>query len=76
VRHEFVQAFVDALQPVFVVGAGVTALAFLLSLLLREVPLRATAHADASLAANEAIAGASGSEAVVPAAEELAPARR
>jgi EmrB/QacA subfamily drug resistance transporter len=75
VRHEFVQAFVDALQPVFLVGAGVTALAFLLSLLLREVPLRATAHADASLAANEAIAGASGSEAVVP-AEQLAPARR
>jgi hypothetical protein len=75
VRHEFVQAFVDALQPVFLVGAGVTALAFLLSLLLREVPLRATAHADAGLAANEAIAGASGSEAVVP-AEQLAPARR
>jgi EmrB/QacA subfamily drug resistance transporter len=77
VRHEFVQAFVDALQPVFLVGAGVTALAFLLSLLLREVPLRATAHAGASLAANEAIAGASGAEAVVPTVpEELAPARR
>jgi hypothetical protein len=75
-RDAFVQAFVDALQPVFLVGAGVTALAFVLSLLLREVPLRATAHADAGLAANEAIAGGSGAEAVVPTAEELAPARR
>jgi EmrB/QacA subfamily drug resistance transporter len=42
VRHDFLLAFVDALQPVFLVGAGLTAVAFLLSWLLREVPLRAT----------------------------------
>jgi EmrB/QacA subfamily drug resistance transporter len=76
VRHDFVQAFVEALQPVFLVGAGVSVLAFVLALLLREVPLRATTHADAGLAASEAIAGCSGSEAVVPTTEELAPARR
>jgi EmrB/QacA subfamily drug resistance transporter len=42
VRHEFLLAFVDALQPVFLVGAGLTAVAFLLSLCLKEKPLRAT----------------------------------
>jgi MFS family permease len=42
VRGDFVLAFVDALQPVFLVGAGVTALAFVLACLLKEIPLRAT----------------------------------
>jgi len=46
VRHEFLLAFVDALQPVFLVGAGITVVAFALSLALREVPLRATMHAE------------------------------
>ena len=49
VRHEFLLAFVDALQPVFLVGAGFTAVAFVLSLMLREVPLRkTTATAEAA----------------------------
>jgi EmrB/QacA subfamily drug resistance transporter len=43
VRDDFLLAFVHALQPVFLVGAGLTAMAFALSWLLREVPLRATA---------------------------------
>jgi MFS family permease len=47
VRHEFLLAFVDALQPVFLVGAGFTAVAFVLSLMLREVPLRKTTAATA-----------------------------
>jgi EmrB/QacA subfamily drug resistance transporter len=42
VRHDFLLAFVNALQPVFLVGAGLTSVAFLLSLALREVPLRTT----------------------------------
>jgi hypothetical protein len=67
VRHDFLLAFVDALQPVFVVGAGLTAVAFALSLLLREVPLRTTTHPAADLAAEEAAAGATGSEAIVAA---------
>ncbi|MEA2471518.1 MAG: hypothetical protein QOE38_2517, partial [Thermoleophilaceae bacterium] len=57
VRHDFLTAFVNALQPVFLVGAGLTALTFVLALLLKEVPLRATVHDTAELAATEAVAG-------------------
>jgi hypothetical protein len=73
VRREFVLAFVNALRPVFLVGAGVTAVAFLLSLLLREVPLRATP--GAGLAAGEAIAGAGGPDSIVVADEAVAHAQ-
>ena len=45
IRAEFLHAFVDALQPVFMVGAAVTLVAFVLSWLLKEVPLRSTTHA-------------------------------
>ncbi len=38
VRHDFLLAFVDALQPVFLVGAGLTAVAFVLSLALQGGP--------------------------------------
>ena len=44
-RHDFLLAFVDALQPVFIVGAVVTAVAFVLAWLLKEVPLRGTTQA-------------------------------
>jgi hypothetical protein len=44
-RHDFLLAFVDALQPVFIVGAAVTLIAFVLACLLKEVPLRGTLHA-------------------------------
>jgi EmrB/QacA subfamily drug resistance transporter len=64
VRHDFLLVFVDALQPVFLVGAGLTAATFALSWLLKEVPLRAATHANAAasppgaeLAAQAAIAG-------------------
>jgi MFS family permease len=67
VRHEFLLAFVHALQPVFLVGAALTAVTFLLSLLLREVPLRATAYSAADLATGEAAAGGSGAEAIAAA---------
>jgi EmrB/QacA subfamily drug resistance transporter len=65
VRHDVLLAFVNALQPVFLVGAGLTALTFVLALLLREVPLRTTMHADAELASSEAVSGATGAEAIV-----------
>jgi EmrB/QacA subfamily drug resistance transporter len=61
VRGDFVVAFVDALQPVFLVGAGVAALTFVLACLLREVPLRATlddAVEDLGVAGRQAIPGA------------------
>ena len=44
-RHEFLLAFVDALQPVFLVGAGLAAVTFVLALMLKEVPLRTTTNA-------------------------------
>jgi hypothetical protein len=65
VRHDFLLAFVNALQPVFLVGAGVAAVTFVLALLLKEVPLRATMHDPAELAADEAAAGGTGAEAII-----------
>ena len=65
VRHDFLVAFVHALQPVFLVGAGLTVVAFALALLLREVPLRDTMQDAAGLGVEEAAAGATGSEAVI-----------
>jgi EmrB/QacA subfamily drug resistance transporter len=46
VRHEYLLAFVDSLQPVFLLGAVLAAVAFVLSWLLKEVPLRDTLQAD------------------------------
>ena len=63
-RHGFLVAFVHALSPVFLVGAAVTGVAFVLALALREVPLRDTlGPADAQAA--EVAAGGSGAEALV-----------
>jgi EmrB/QacA subfamily drug resistance transporter len=45
IRHDFLLAFVNALQPVFMVGAAVTLVAFVLAWLLKEVPLRGATHA-------------------------------
>jgi hypothetical protein len=44
IRDDFLHAFVDALQPVFVVGAAVTLIAFVLACALKEVPLRGSTH--------------------------------
>ncbi len=67
VRHDFLLAFVDALQPVFLAGAALAAVSFALAWMLDEVPLRATLHETADLAAEEAAAGAMGAEAIVAA---------
>jgi DNA-binding MarR family transcriptional regulator len=45
VHHAYVTAVTNALQPVFLLGAGFAVAAFLLSWWLREVPLRTTAQA-------------------------------
>jgi EmrB/QacA subfamily drug resistance transporter len=42
VRHEYLLAFVNSLQPVFLLGAVLATVAFALSWLLKEVPLRDT----------------------------------
>ena len=64
VRHDFLLAFVDALAPVFLVGAALTALTFALSWLLKERPLRTTARAADDLAAEAAVVGATVPEAM------------
>jgi hypothetical protein len=51
VHEPYVAAFVAALQPVFLVAAGVALVAFGISFLLREVPLRETSHAAAQRSA-------------------------
>jgi EmrB/QacA subfamily drug resistance transporter len=45
VRHAFVDAFAVALHPVFLTATGISLLAFALTWLLREVPLRTHARA-------------------------------
>jgi EmrB/QacA subfamily drug resistance transporter len=46
IHAAYVGAFASSLQPVFVVAAGVSLVAFVLSWLLREVPLRKSAAAE------------------------------
>jgi EmrB/QacA subfamily drug resistance transporter len=44
IRDAYLSAVTEALHPLFYAGAAVAAIAFLLTFLLREVPLRATAR--------------------------------
>jgi EmrB/QacA subfamily drug resistance transporter len=46
VKQPFLEAFTAALHPIFLAAAGFAIAAFLLTWLLREVPLRATARAE------------------------------
>jgi len=46
IKEPYISAFAAALQPVFTAAAAVALVAFLLSWLLREIPLRQTAAAD------------------------------
>ena len=64
VRHQFLLAFVDSLQPVFLVGAALAAVAFALAWLLGEVPLRDTLHPDTDPVAQAARAGTTRTEAI------------
>ena len=54
----YLLAFVDALQPVFLVGAALTAVTFVFAWLLKEIPLRATMDDAAPLVVEETLAGA------------------
>jgi EmrB/QacA subfamily drug resistance transporter len=46
IRLPYIEAFTAALHPVFLVASGFAVAAFLLTWLLREVPLRSTASAE------------------------------
>ncbi len=48
-KHAFVEAFAAALHPVFVTAAGISLVAFALTWLLREVPLRTKTHAGSAV---------------------------
>jgi MFS family permease len=65
VHAEFLHAFANALHGVFLWGMGLAVIPFALSWFLREVPLRTSLHAPAELAAEEAVAGGTGAEAIV-----------
>ncbi|HEU5422573.1 MAG TPA: MDR family MFS transporter, partial [Nitrolancea sp.] len=47
-RHDIILAYAHSLSPVFLVAAPVTAVAFVLTWFLREVPLRQTVEAGAT----------------------------
>jgi EmrB/QacA subfamily drug resistance transporter len=55
VHGPYIQSFVDALQPVFLTATAITFVAFLLTWLLREIPLRTTSRpaADAGETAEQ-----------------------
>jgi EmrB/QacA subfamily drug resistance transporter len=46
IKEPYIQSFATALEPVFLVASGFAVAAFLLTWLLRDVPLRATASAE------------------------------
>ncbi|MDX6639368.1 MAG: hypothetical protein QOF12_379, partial [Solirubrobacteraceae bacterium] len=73
VHHQFLEAFAHALHGVFLWGVGFAVVAFALSWLLREVPLRTSTRADAGLAGDAAVVGGTGTEAL---AEPPASVRR
>jgi EmrB/QacA subfamily drug resistance transporter len=56
VHDAYVHAFSAALQPVFIVAAAIAVVAFILTWMLREIPLRKTTAAGAAAAEAEAAA--------------------
>ncbi|MEN3342838.1 MAG: hypothetical protein V7644_2242, partial [Actinomycetota bacterium] len=62
-HHAYAAAIAASLRPVFLAAAGIALCAFLLSWLLREVPLRTTSRA----ATGEELAGAASAETKIPA---------
>ena len=57
VHQPYVQAFVSALQPIFLAAAVISAVAFALTWLLREVPLRTQSGLDLLAADEEEVGG-------------------
>ena len=65
VHSQFLQAFAHALHGVFLWGMVMAIVPFVLSWLLKEVPLRTTLARPAEFAAGQAVGGATGAEAIV-----------
>jgi EmrB/QacA subfamily drug resistance transporter len=68
VHADFLQAFAHALHGVFLFGMALAVVPFLLSWLLKEVPLRTTLRPAADLSSEQAAAAATPDERVVAAA--------
>jgi EmrB/QacA subfamily drug resistance transporter len=75
VHDDFLRAFSHALHGVFLWGMVMALVPFALSWFLKEVPLRTTLERPAELGAEEAAAGATGSEAIVGPAPDAARVR-
>jgi hypothetical protein len=71
VHQPYVAAFAASLRPVFLLSAAVASAAFLLTWLLREIPLRRISFAE--MAADDAAAGAPGQG---PSGDRAAPRTR
>ena len=70
VHADFLQAFAHALHGVFLWGMALAAVPFLLSWLLKEVPLRTTLSRGAELSAEEAPAAGTPDERVLAGLQE------
>jgi predicted MFS family arabinose efflux permease len=75
VHAEFLHAFANALHSVFLWGMLMAIVPFVLAWVLKEVPLRTTLARTTELATEEAVAGATGAEAMVEPVAEAAAAR-
>jgi predicted MFS family arabinose efflux permease len=75
VHTEFLHAFAHALHGVFLWGMLLAIVPFVLSWLLKEVPLRTTLGRPAELAAAEGSAGATGAEAIIEPVADAAAVR-
>jgi hypothetical protein len=75
VHADFLQAFAHALHGVFLWGMLIAAIPFVLSWLLKEVPLRTTVARTSELSAEEAPCGGTPDERVLAAAGAAEPAR-
>jgi EmrB/QacA subfamily drug resistance transporter len=72
IHARFLDAFAHALHGVFLWGAALSAVAFALSWLLKEVPLRTTLHRVAEVTSEQAVSGGTGAEALAELAEPRA----
>jgi MFS family permease len=67
VHDQFLKAFASALHGVFLWGVALAAVPFLLSWLLKEVPLRTTLSRSSELSAEEAVGGGTPEERIAAA---------
>jgi hypothetical protein len=75
IHADFLHAFANALHGVFLWGMAAAIVPFVLSWLLKEIPLRTTLHRPAEFTAEQAAVGGTGAEAIVKPQPDAASAR-